>query len=276
VISGSTRLAAVIGSPIGHSLSPALHNAGFDFLGVDAVFVALEVAEGAAGAALAAVRALPILGLSVTMPHKDAVADAVDELDDAAAALRSVNCVVRTHDGRLRGHSTDGAGFLASLTDAGVSVEGRTVGVFGAGGAARAVIDAVARAGAGEVRVWARRGEQARRAAALAGGRGRAADAAVTAGAAIVVNATPLGMGGRAELPLDPTLLRPGQVVVDAVYHPLDTALLIAARRAGAQTIDGLGMLVHQAVEAEVLWLGRRPDPVTMRAAAVAELARRA
>jgi shikimate dehydrogenase len=147
--------------------------------------------------------------------------------------------------------------------------------VLGAGGAARAVIAAVAHAGAAEVRVWARREDRAVHAAGLAGAIGVAAGAQHTAGAAILVNTTPLGMGGSVELPLDPAWLGPGQVMVDAVYHPLDTPLLVAARRAGAQTVDGLGMLVHQAVEAELLWTGRRPDPTVMRAAALAELARR-
>jgi shikimate dehydrogenase len=148
VISATTRVAAVIGSPVRHSLSPALHNAGFGATGVDWVYTAFEIAPGEAAAALDAMRVLGLGGLSVTMPHKEAVAELVDELDPAAAALRSVNTVVPLGDGRLKGYSTDGAGFVASLAARDVEVGGAHLGVIGAGGAARAIIDAVVRSGA--------------------------------------------------------------------------------------------------------------------------------
>jgi len=274
-ISGATRLAAVIGSPVRHSLSPALHNAGFAALGVDWRYVAFEVAPGEAVRALDAMRSLGIGGLSVTMPHKEAIADAVDDLDPAAAALQSVNTVVAVGDGRLRGHSTDGAGFVASLREAAVDPAGLRVGVIGAGAAARSVIDALARAEAASVVVVNRSAERAAQAAALAGDRGATAAADQLGECDLVVNATSVGMGAD-ELPLDPSLLREGQVVADLVYHPLDTALLRAARAIGARTVDGLGMLVHQAALQQELWLGVRPDPDVMRAAAVRELAARA
>ncbi|HAP74614.1 MAG TPA: quinate/shikimate dehydrogenase, partial [Acidimicrobiaceae bacterium] len=131
MISGATRVAAVIGSPVRHSLSPALHNAAFGQLGLDWAYVAFHVGHGDAQRAVDAMRVLGLGGLSVTMPHKEAVAAAVDELAPAAAALRSVNTVVPTDDGRLVGHSTDGAGFVASLAAAGVTGQGRPVGVLG-------------------------------------------------------------------------------------------------------------------------------------------------
>jgi len=121
------RVAAVIGSPVHHSLSPAIHNAAFAAAGLDWVYVAFEVAPGAAGGALDAMRTLDLGGLSVTTPHKEDVAAAVDDLDPAAAALRSVNTVVWDAAGRLVGHSTDGAGFVASLAASGVDVVGATV-----------------------------------------------------------------------------------------------------------------------------------------------------
>ena len=127
MITATTRVAAVIGSPVRDSLSPALHNAGFAATGVDWVYTAFEVAPGNAGAALDAMRTLGLGGLSVTMPHKEAVAELVDELDPAAAALRSVNTVVRLDDGRLKGYSTDGAGFIAALSANGVDVADRMV-----------------------------------------------------------------------------------------------------------------------------------------------------
>ncbi len=279
-ITAGTRVAAVIGSPVRHSLSPALHNAAFAAAGVDWVYTAFEVAPGQAGAALAAMRALGLGGLSVTMPHKDDVAAAVDVLSPAAAALRTANTVVRGADGRLEGHSTDGEGFVASLREAGIDPSGAAVAVLGAGGAARSVVDALARAGAASVAVVNRTPAKAAVAAALAGDAGVVGGREHVAAADIVVNATSVGMGavdGAADaLPVDPTLMRAGQVVADLVYHPLDTALLVAARAAGATTVDGLGMLVHQAALQQQLWLGVLPDVAVMRAAALHELAARA
>ena len=274
MITGATTVAAVIGSPVKHSLSPALHNAAFAAAGVDWVYTAFEVAPGRAVRALDAMRALGLGGLSVTMPHKEAVADGVDALDPAAAALHSVNTVVRSSDGLLTGHSTDGAGFVASLAEADVEVAGRSIVVLGAGAAARAVIDALARAGASSVTVVNRSIDRAEHAASLAGTVGRVGIGADVAGADIVVNATSVGMASD-ELPIDASLLHAGQVVADLVYHPLETALLAAAAAAGARTVDGLGMLVHQAALQQQLWLGSLPDTTVMRAAALRELAAR-
>jgi len=270
-----TRVAGVIGDPVRHSLSPALHNAAFAATGIDGVYVAFEVREGDVPAALAGVRALGLLGLSVTMPHKEAVARAVDRLDPEAAALDAVNCVVRDPDGALVGANTDGPGFVASLVvDHGVALDGRRCVVLGAGGAARAVVRSLADAGAGEVVVVNRTAATGERAAALAGRRGRLGTPADVAGADVIVNATPVGMGeGAGRLPCDPDLLRAGQVVADLVYQPLDTALLQAARAAGAVAVDGLGMLVHQAALAFRRWTGVDPPVAAMRAAALEELA---
>jgi len=274
VITGHTRVAAVIGSPVRHSLSPALHNAAFAQLGLDWVYVALDVEAGEAQRAIDAMRVFGLGGLSVTMPHKEAVAGAVDELDPAAAALRSVNTVVPRPDGTLVGHSTDGAGFVASLAAQGVSVAGRTVCLLGAGGAARAIADALARSGAAQVSVVNRTRSSADDTAALAGRVGVAGVATDIRDADIVVNATSVGMGG-SDLPCDPALLRAGQVVADIVYHPRLTGLLAAAASVGATTVDGLGMLVHQAALQQQLWHGTLPDTPTMTSAAERELAAR-
>jgi len=281
VISGATRIAAVIGSPVHHSLSPALHNAAFAQLGLDWAYVAFHVAHGEAQRAVDAMRVLGLGGLSVTMPHKEAVALAVDELDPAAAALRSVNTVVPRADGTLVGHSTDGAGFVASLAEAGHTVVGRRVCVVGAGAAARSIVDALARTGAASVAVLNRTQATAEEAAALGGRVGRVVGSLDEVGEAeIVVNTTPVGMGGTGsvehdELPLDPAVLHAGQVVADIVYHPRRTALLAAASAVGAATVDGLGMLVHQAAIQQRLWHGVDPDTAVMRAAAEHELAAR-
>lgn len=265
-------VAAVVGSPIAQSLSPALHRAAFASAGLDWEYVAFDVPVGAGAAAVEAMRTLGLAGLSVTTPLKAEVAAAVDRLAPAALALNSVNTVVRD-GGELVGHSTDGDGFVASLGAVGVDLSGCRVAVVGAGAAARSLVDAIGRAGAAEVVVVNRtptRGAEAARLAPTS----RTGEVVDLASANIVVNATSVGMG-TAELPFDPTVLRPEQIVVDLVYHPLETALLRAAERAGCRTLDGLGMLVHQAVLQQELWTGRRPDPTDMRAAALAELARR-
>jgi shikimate dehydrogenase len=274
VITGATRVAAVIGHPVRHSLSPALHNAAFQQLGVDWVYTAFEVMPGGAQAAIDAMRVLGLGGLSVTMPHKEMVADAVDSLDPAAAALRSVNTVVPQADGLLMGYSTDGAGFVASLAAAGVKVHGRTVCVLGAGAAARAIVDALARAGAARIAVLNRTFSSAQQAVELAGDVGVLGVASDVREAQIVVNATSIGMGSQ-DLPFDVAALHAGQVVADIVYHPRDTALLQAARAAGAVAVDGLGMLVHQAALQQQLWHGLVPDVTVMAAAAERELAAR-
>ncbi len=274
MITGATRVAAVIGHPVRHSLSPALHNAAFQQLGVDWVYTAFEVMPGGAQAAIDAMRVLGLGGLSVTMPHKEMVADAVDSLDPAAAALRSVNTVVPQADGLLMGYSTDGAGFVASLAAAGVKVHGRTVCVLGAGAAARAIVDALARAGVARIAVLNRTFSSAQQAVELAGDVGVLGVASDVREAQIVVNATSIGMGSQ-DLPFDVAALHAGQVVADIVYHPRDTALLQAARAAGAVAVDGLGMLVHQAALQQQLWHGLVPDVTVMAAAAERELAAR-
>ena len=278
-ISGATKVAAVIGSPVRHSLSPALHNAAFAQLGLDWVYTAFEVAEGRAADAVQAMRVLGLGGMSVTMPHKEAVAVAVDALDPAATALRSVNTVVPQPDGTLKGYSTDGAGFVASLAAKGHFLNGSTVCLLGAGAAARALADAIARAGAAAVWVVNRTSAAAEVAASLAGAVGSVGGANAVRDADIVVNATSVGMGsvgmGSGEMPCDPAALRAGQVVADIVYHPRETALLRAAAAAGAATVDGLGMLVQQATLQQVLWHGHVPSVGAMTAAAERELAAR-
>ena len=274
MITATTRVAAVIGSPVRHSLSPALHNAGFAATGVDWVYTAYEVAPGNAGAALDAMRTLGLGGLSVTMPHKEAIAELVDELDPAAAALRSVNTVVRLDDGRLKGYSTDGAGFIAALSANGVDVADRRVCVLGAGGAARAIIDALARAGAKSIIVINRSEDRAISAAALAGRLGAVGDTTDIGCSDIVINATSVGMD-TTDLPCQPFDLHWDLIVADIVYHPRRTAFLAAAKAHGARTVEGLGMLVHQAMLQQQLWTGSTPDAAVMWAAAERELASR-
>jgi shikimate dehydrogenase len=277
------HLVGVIGSPIAHSLSPRLHLAAFEALGLAGTWrsVAFDVPAGEAAPALADMRRAGVTGLSVTMPHKAAVAALVDECSDVARRLNAVNCVVNDR-GVLAGANTDGEGFVASLArGAGFDPRGRRCVVLGAGGAARAVVLALAASGAATVVVANRTPERAVVAAALAGTAGSALElndpALVEAlkDADLVVNATPVGMDG---VPADdgwagdPRLLGPGQVAADLVYSPRPTPWLALARASGATALDGLGMLVHQAAAQLQLWTGREP-PVEAMWASVADIA---
>ena len=268
MISGHTTVAAVIGDPVRHSLSPAIHNAGFEAVGLDWVYVALPVAAGHAGQAVDAMRTMALGGLSVTMPHKDVVAAAADERSESVDALGAANCLVRLDDGRVRAENTDGAGFLAGLSaDADFGVRGRRIAVLGAGGAARAVVHACAAAGASAVTVVNRSADRAEAAAALAGGVGRVGEIADIAAADLVVNATPVGMGTDRAMPCSPEVLHNGQVVVDLVYDPVETAWISAARAAGIEAHNGLSMLIGQAAAAFTLWTGVDAPVSAMRAA---------
>jgi shikimate dehydrogenase len=276
-----TRLVGVIGSPIAHSLSPRLHTAAFEALGLARGWrsVAFEVPAGQAATALADMRRADITGLSVTMPHKADVAALVDKRTAVAGRLGAVNCIVNDN-GVLTGTNTDGEGFVASLArGAGFDPRGRRCVVVGAGGAARAVVLALADSAAGAVVVANRTPERAVTAAALAGPVGSAlglSDPALVealAGADLVVNATPVGMDGVASddgWAIDPRLLGPGQVAADLVYAPRPTPWLAAAGQSGARVLDGLGMLVHQAAAQLRLWTGMEP-PVEAMWAAVAD-----
>ncbi len=267
-MTGRTRVAGVIGDPVRHSLSPAIHNAAFEAAGLDWVYVAFEVPRGRGGAAVVAMRELAIAGLNVTMPHKADAASACDELSDAAARLRSVNTVVLREDGTLYGDSTDGEGLVRSLAEEEVALEGRSVLVIGAGGAARAIVPSLDRAGA-RVTVSARRPEPADEVAALTGGATAAYErlADAVTGADVVVNATPLGMAGEAP-PFDSGCLEARHTVVDLVYDPEQTPLLQAAAARGCRTVGGLGMLVHQGALAFTLWTGEDAPLDAMREAA--------
>jgi shikimate dehydrogenase len=273
----------VIGDPVGHSLSPALHNAAFAELGLDWAYVAFPVPAGRARAAVAAMADLGIRGLSVTMPHKAGAAEACQRLSPVAERLGVANTVTNMA-GELVGDSTDGAGFVDSLADLGWAPDGKRCLVLGAGGAARAVVLALAEAGAARVDVVGRREEQVLATAALAGQGGAVGTVGAAGEADLIVNATPVGMAGAGTgsgpggLPfgLDPASLGAGQLVADLVYAPATTPLILAARARGSSTCNGLGMLIHQAARQVTIWTGRDAPVEAMSAAALHELGRRA
>lgn len=262
----------VIGTPVEHSLSPVIHNAAFAALDLDWTYFAVTVPSGRAGDAVAAMRSLRLGGMSVTMPHKADVAAVVDRTTPTAERLGAVNCLA-WRGTQIEGDSTDGAGFLDSLrVDHDWDPAGRRALVVGAGGAARAVVAALADAGADEVLVANRDEGRGARAAALAGPRGRVATVEAASDVDLVVNATPVGMGGDPSSPVPDGRVGAGQVVVDLVYEPIETPLLAAARAAGAMPVTGIGMLVHQAAHAFRAWTGEDPPVEVMSAAAVAAL----
>ncbi|HVB05794.1 MAG TPA: shikimate dehydrogenase [Acidimicrobiales bacterium] len=273
-LSGATRLCALIGDPVAHSLSPLLHEAAYAALGVDLRYLAFSVAPGEAAAALSGAAALGLVGLSVTTPHKDGIAAAADTRSAVVERLGAANTVV-FRQGLSVAESTDGPGLLDDLARAlSFSPAGARCAVLGAGGAARGVVVALADGGAESVLVVNRTPARARTAAALAGERGRVGEAAELGGVDLVVNATSLALqaGGEAEA-LGASLaaaLRPGQLAVDLAYHPARSPFLAAAATRGATVRNGLGMLVHQAARQVELFTGGEA-PVAAMWAAVGE-----
>jgi shikimate dehydrogenase len=273
-LDGATRTVGVIGWPVEHSLSPAIHNAAFAALQLPWVYVPLPVPPGRVAAALEGLPALGFAGANVTMPHKTEVAERIEHLSDGARRLRAVNTVVVRADGP-EGHNTDAPGFDRFLRrDAGFDPAGRSALVFGAGGAARACALALAQGGLARLIVAARDPARVDIAPTLEGLEtevrlvpfARAGDVPVE----LVVNATPLGSLGES-LPLP--ALGPEVVVVDLLYRPATTPLLTAARAAGASAYTGLGLLLEQAALSFELWTGQVAPLEVMSAAALGALA---
>jgi len=267
-------VAGIIGWPVEESLSPAIHNAAFQALGMDWTYVALPVPPRKLRRALRKLRRTDRFGgANVTMPHKDAAARLVDELTEDARLLRAVNTVVVGARG-FSGHNTDAPGFTRFLEeDAGYDPAGRSALVLGAGGAARACALALARGGVAGLTVAAR--DPTRAVAALGPLEGTSVrtaaipwDGGRAVRADVVVNATPVTDPG--ELPLPP--LGPERLVVDLWYRPAVTPLVAAAREAGAAAFTGLGLLVHQAALSFELWTGQAAPVAAMSAAALAAL----
>lgn len=278
-ISGKTKVCGLIGDPVEHSLSPSIQNAAFDHLGLDYVYAVFPVTRNNLKKAIEGMRSLGLHGLNVTMPHKTDVTRYLDELDETAKSVGSVNTILNSN-GSLIGYTTDGIGALRALRYGGADPSGKKIVLLGAGGASRSVSFALIRE-AKESVILNRTSEKAERLVhditTLLGG-----SAKVTAGrltnenvekalidADILINATPVGMHPKEqETPVDRKLLRPGLVVFDLVYEPLETRLLREAAQIGAKTVNGLSMLVHQGAASFEIWTGvKAPIEVMMRAA---------
>jgi len=276
---GTTRCFAVIGHPIAHSLSPAMHNAAFRALGWNAVYLALDVAPDRVPDALRGLAALGFGGVNVTVPHKEAVFRELARRDESARRAGAVNTVEFSADGPV-GHSTDGEGFLRALREAfDRGPGGLDVFVLGAGGAGRTLALECARAGARAVTVSdidaGRSGRLAAELRAVApDARTAALDAAdatsVQAAAAacgLVIQATPVGMNHGDPSPLPPEAFHAGALAFDLVYNLPETPFMRAAREGGAEAANGLGMLLHQGARSFEIWTGVEPPVDAMRAA---------
>jgi shikimate dehydrogenase len=264
-LSGKARLAGVMGWPVEHSLSPRLHGYWLEQHGIDGAYVPLAVAPADLPTALTALPALGFRGVNLTLPHKEQALDLCQEVDDLARRIGAVNTIV-VRDGRLFGSNSDAFGFLENLKDGAPDwrAEAAPAVVLGAGGASRAVVAALADAGAPEVRLVNRTRERAEALATALGGALSVYDwdrrEAALAEAGLLVNTTTLGMAGQPPLDLDLGALPVEAVVTDIVYAPLMTPLLQAARTRGNPLVDGLGMLLHQARPGFEAWYGVRPE----------------
>ena len=273
-----STIAAVIGSPISHSLSPAIHNAAFAAAQRNGDYVAVECALTDVEATMGTLQSAGLVGLSVTMPLKEAVIDCLDFVTPDADFLNAVNCISFGPTGSI-GHNTDGDGCCDALVEqGGARLRGATVVLLGAGGTARSIALALVRRGAHVVVVNRTQSHAMELVGSFAAFGDEVSisvgDQSSIASASILVNATSVGMN-TSEMPIDSSALHDQLTVLDAVYSPLETSLLAAARVTGATTVDGLWMLIHQARHQQKLWFGEFSDASAMRLAAERELSAR-
>ncbi len=273
-ISGHTGLTALIGSPVAHSSSPAMHNEAFRYLGLDYVYLAFDVTAGSFDAAVEGLRAIHIKGFNCTMPLKRLMCQRADRLSDAARLIGAVNTVV-CEDGALIGHNTDGYGFMQSVREKGYDPAGREMTLLGSGGAASAVMAQAALDGVSHIHVFSRPGsvstqcltEEARRIREASPCRisfydlenlSRLKDC--IGQSAVLVNASSVGMAPHTDACLipDASFLPEGLLVADVIYNPKETKLLAMAKEAGCPVMNGLSMLLHQGARAFEIWTGQK------------------
>ncbi len=268
-------LAAVIGSPVAHSRSPALHGYWLKRYGLKGFYIPMDVAQADLDSVLRTLPKMGFVGANVTIPHKEAILNIADVITDRAALIGAANTLIFRKDGKIQADNTDGAGFIANLRQNApqwVPSVGPAA-VFGAGGAARAVLAALIEVGVPEIRLANRTRARAEALRSDFGAKVHVyewvqADAMID-GAAMVVNTTSLGMTGKPDLLLPLGSLSPQAVVTDLVYTPLKTQFLIEAEERGATVVDGLGMLLHQAAPGFERWFGQRPEVDDLTRAAV-------
>ncbi len=263
-ISPTTALCGIFLHPAGHTRSPAMHNAAYAALGLDAVYLAFDVAPGDLGAAIAGARALHVRQLAISIPHKQAVIPHLDRVDDTARAIGAVNTVTRVGS-ELVGSNTDWVGVARAL-EREAELAGKTAVVLGAGGTARAALYALRQRGARAIVLNRTPGKAEALAAELGAERAGALEALATIPHDVLVNTTSVGLKSDVS-PVAADALRAGSVVLDAVYDPLETRLLRDARARGARPVSGKWMLIEQAREQLRLWTDRDVDPAILAAA---------
>lgn len=265
-MTGKIPLAGVIGSPVAHSRSPLLHRHWLERYGIAGYYIPMDVAQADLKAVLAALPKMGFVGVNVTIPHKETILGLADLVSDRAALIGAANTLIFRADGKVHADNTDGIGFIENLRQGapGWDPTAGPAAVLGAGGAARAVVAALAEQGVREIRVSNRTRSRAEALRAEFGPKIVVHDwvqaANMIDGAATVVNTTSLGMVGKSEFRVPLDALTPGTVVTDLVYTPLETAFLREARARGCIAVDGLGMLLHQAAPGFERWFGRRPE----------------
>ena len=258
--------ACVIGNPISHSLSPKLHSFWLERYGLDGSYTALKVTEQDLEKTLRALPAQGFVGANITLPHKVSVLQIADQITDRATLVGAANTLIFKEDGRIFADNTDGYGFISNLRQGAPDWDAKSgpAMILGAGGAARAIIVALADAGAPEIILTNRTRANAEALRADFGSRIRVVDwvqaSAALPEAHVLINTTSLGMKGGPEFKMSLDNLRPETVVTDIVYNPLRTPFLDAAEAAGCLTVDGLGMLLHQGVPGFERWFGKRPE----------------
>lgn len=272
MISGKTRLLALIGHPVGHSLSPAMHNASFAEDDLDFVYVCLDVDPESLPTAVRGLEALNLRGFNVTMPHKRAMTLLVDDLDESASISGAVNTVV-IEASRTRGYNTDGGGMVMACEEANIQLRDSSVLLLGSGGTAAAIAVAFGEAGVGELHIASRTTENAAHLRDKLSRNGmrnlsvhslEASEQGLPA-ADVIVNSTPLGMKEDDPMPVPSEYVREGRSFCDVVYRPGgETPLVRLARERGVPVVAGDRMLLYQGVLAQKLWTGRDPNVTAM------------
>ncbi|MCG2709470.1 MAG: shikimate dehydrogenase [Thermodesulfovibrionales bacterium] len=271
-ISGKTKVLGLLGYPVEHSLSPAMHNAAFEHIGLDCCYVTFPVKPGFLKDAVRSVRALNLAGVNVTMPHKENVIPLLDKVDADASFIGAVNTVVNIN-GKLIGYNTDGNGFMRSLSEAQIAVNKKNVLILGAGGASRAIGFYLAKKASALFIYDIDEKKAGKLIRALNKIKNNVFSFSFQPSAFshqlddidIIINATPLGLKKGDPLPVDINLLKPRHVVCDLIYKKI--ALLDKASKKGCRTLDGLGMLLWQGAFAFELWTGKKPPVEVMRKA---------
>jgi shikimate dehydrogenase len=271
-VSGKTKIVGIFGNPIEHTLSPLMHNSAFKMLGLDMCYIPFRVLPGDLQYAVKAVPALNLLGVNITVPHKENVIPLLDEIDGEAVFIGAVNTVVNSN-GKLKGYNTDGRGFMSSLSEHGISPEGKDILIIGAGGASRAISyylsEKASRLFLYDVDMQ-KAGKLTSDLQKIRNNIYLAEKIDANNGADIIINATPLGLKQDDPLPINPDFITSGMTVCDLVYKK--TILLQEAANKGAGTLDGSGMLLWQGVLAFELWTGIKPPVDIMRKALLSNI----